>query len=101
MSGFFDRTKAAIDAKHDLLDEIATGLSGKKPTEEIYKHVEAIANQSNEPFDAESDPAQYYTQFKMLYANEILQTRAHYGDEKGLAEALSHGKKPWPKLRKN
>ena len=100
-TGFFDRTKAAIDAKRDLLTEVAIGLfKVNKSKEEVYRHIEAIASQTDETLDSQSTPAQYYNYFKMLYANEILQTRRIYGEDKGLAEALSPSKKPWPKLQK-
>jgi hypothetical protein len=100
-SNFFAHTKAAIDAKRDLLNEIALGLSNSAmTTDSLYAHIQATAAQTSEPIDSESTPTHYYNYFKTFYASDILQTKKLHGQDKALAMAAQSMKKPWAILRK-
>jgi len=100
-SNFFAHTKAAIDAKRDLLNEIALGLSNSAmTTDSLYAHIQATAAQTSESIDSESTPTQYYNYFKTFYASDILQTKKLHGQDKALAMAAQSMKKPWAILRK-
>jgi hypothetical protein len=100
-SNFFNQTKAVIDAKRDLLNEIATGLSNLAMTREsLYEHLQEIANHPTDFIDSGSTPADYYNYFKKRYASDILQTKKLHGEDKALAVAVQPRNKPWAKLNK-
>jgi hypothetical protein len=100
-SNFFSQTKAVIDAKRDLLNEIANGLSNPAMTKDsLYGHVKETAALQIESIDSGSTPTDYYNHFKKLYAIEILQEKKLHGEDKALAMALNPMKKPWAKLNK-
>lgn len=100
-SNFFSQTKAAIDAKQNLLEQIADDVSSKKRTHgEIYKVLEEAAGQAPQYLDAESTTSDYYNYFKGMYANEILRMKTIYGDDKALEFAVFPLRRGWPKLNK-
>jgi len=101
ISNFFAQTKAVIDAKRDLLNEIAVGLSNPAMTRDsLYGHIQETATQSSEPIDSGSTPTDYYNYFKKFYAGDILQTKKLHGQDKALAMAIQSMNKPWARLRK-
>lgn len=100
-TGFFAQTKAGIDAKYDLLNEIASGLTNPSQTkDDVFRQIEATANQPDIRLDSNSTPTDFYNFNKKLYANELLQLRNAYGDDNALTYALHSIKKPWRKLQK-
>lgn len=101
-SGFFAHVKAQIDAKRDLLNEVAIGLSNlHRSKEEVFSHVEKTAAQPDVRLDSNSTPTDFYNFYKRFYAREILEDRNAFGDDKALAVTLQPLKKAWPKLRKD
>lgn len=100
-SNFFAQTKAAIDARHDLLSEIAISLPNSAiTTDSLYRRIQVTAAQTSEPVDSESTPTDYYNYFKKFYASDLLQTTKLHGQEKTLAMAVQSINKPWARLRK-
>jgi len=100
-SNFFAQTKAVIDARRDLLNEIAIGLSNPAmTTDSLYGHIEETATQQSEPIDSDSTPTDYYNYFKKFYASDILQTKKLHGQDKALAMAVHPINKRWARLRK-
>ncbi|HEX8174115.1 MAG TPA: hypothetical protein VF543_03230 [Pyrinomonadaceae bacterium] len=100
-TGFFAQTKAAIDAKRDLLNEIASGLTNPGQTkDDVFKKIEATADQPNISLDSSATPTDFYNFNKKLYATEILQMRKAVGNDAALTYALRSIKKPWRKLQK-
>lgn len=100
-AGFFAQTKAMIDARSDLLNEIASELSKPgKSRDDVFTQVEAIANQAETELKSSSTPDDYYNHFKKAYASELLRVKNSQGVEQGLATALRPMRKPWPMLRK-
>jgi hypothetical protein len=100
-SNFFAQTKAVIDARRDLLTEIAIGLSNSDMNREtLYGQIQETANQPAEPIDSGSTPTDYYNYFKKFYASEILKTKMLHGQDKALAMAVHPMNKPWARLQK-
>jgi len=100
-SNFFAQTKAAIDARRDLLSEIAISLPNSAiTTDSLYRRIQVTAAQTSEPVDSESTPTDYYNYFKKFYASDLLQTTKLHGQEKTLAMAVQSINKPWARLSK-
>lgn len=100
-TGFFEQIKAQIDAKRDLLNELATeSTNPRKSRDEVFRRMEGIANQQTADLDSKATPADYYNYFKRFYANEVLSARKVLGDEKGLEIVLRPMKKQWRLLAK-
>lgn len=100
-SNFFAQTKAMIDARRDLLDEIAAGLSTSgTTTDSLYERLKETAAQSSVEIDSASTPADYYHYFKKFYANDILKTKEIHGQNKALEIAIRPRNKSWATLGK-
>lgn len=100
-TGFFAQTKAMIDAKSDLLNEINLELSRPSASrEEVFSKVAAAASQPEINLNSSSTPIDYYNFYKKSYADEILRAKQVSGEDKALALALRPLRKPWPKLHK-
>lgn len=90
--GFFAQAKAMTDARKDLLNEIALGLS-EKTKDEVFGRLEGTANQPDVGLDSQSTSTDYYNYYKKVYADEVLQLRRAHGDDEGLRAALKPTKK--------
>lgn len=101
-AGFFETTQAMIDARSDLLSDIASGLSkpGSRSRDEAFVQVEAIARQAETELKSSSTPDDYYNHFKRAYASELLRVKDSQGIDQGLVAALRPMRKPWPMLRR-
>ncbi|HVF55788.1 MAG TPA: hypothetical protein VM934_06535 [Pyrinomonadaceae bacterium] len=101
-TGFFDMVKAEVVAKRDLLSDIALGLSQlHKSKDEVFRHVQKIANQPDVDIGSGSTPTEFYHFYQKSYADQILRVRAALGDDdKTLTITLRPLKKEWRKLRK-
>jgi hypothetical protein len=100
-TGFFAQTKAMIDAKSDLLNEMNLQLGKTNASrEEVFSQVEATAKLPDINLNSKSTPTDYYNYYKKSYADEMLRVRQTLGDDKALTSALHPLRKPWPKLRK-
>jgi hypothetical protein len=99
-TGFFDKTKAEIGAKYDLLNEIARGLSRGKSKDDMFNELADMSNQPTVRLNSKSSAADYYNFHKKHLAEEISRSRSAVGDDKALARALSSLKKPWRTLKK-
>jgi hypothetical protein len=99
-TGFFDKTKAEIDAQYDLLSEIARRLSSGKSGGDILNELADASQRPGVRINSKSSAADYYDFHKKRLANELSRSRSVVGDEKALAMALSSIKRPWRNLRK-
>jgi hypothetical protein len=100
-TGFFAMVKAEVDARRDLLNDMALGLSQLgRSKEEVFRYVETVANQPDVEISSGATPAEFYNFYKKFYAAQTLRTRGPLGDEKALAVALHPLKKTWPRLEK-
>src|SRR5258708_10835781 len=85
-SNFFNQTKAVIDARRDLLNEIAVGLSNSAMTRDsLYRHVQETADHPTDFIDSGSTPTDYSNHFKKLYPSNILQTKKLHSKDRALA----------------
>jgi hypothetical protein len=99
-TGFFDKTKAEIGARYDLLSEIVHGSSKGKSKDDIFNDLANTANQPEVRLDSKSSASDYYNFHKRRLAAEISRARNIVGDEKALARALTPMKNQWRVLRK-
>ncbi len=100
-TGFFSVVKAEVDARRDLLNDIALGLTRLgKSKEEVFRHVEKVAGGPDVAVGSDSTPTDFYNFYKKRYAAQVLRMSQAFGDEKGLAAALQPLRKPWVQLRK-
>lgn len=101
MSGFFAQIKAQVKAKHDLLKEVkAESDSPEKSRDDVFRHIEAIANQEAPSINSNSNADDHYNYYRKFYARQILSNRQTVGDEKALKRSLGETKKAWRELRK-
>ena len=83
--GFFRSLKAEIEARRDLIEEMAQGLNGDA---EAMRHVESLANGRREIRRASADQHSYYDEIKETQASLMLARRSKIGD-KALLDAIS------------
>lgn len=100
-TGFFNMVRAEVDARRDLLNDVALGLSQlHKSKDEVFRYVETVANQPEVDIVSNATPTQFYNFYKKRYATELLRLRRSVGDDKALAVSLNPLKKVWLKLEK-
>ncbi|MCA1565230.1 MAG: hypothetical protein LC803_06280 [Acidobacteria bacterium] len=101
---YFERTKAEINAKFDMLQDIKNRLkSGDKPSD-VMKHLEDVSSalRAPESLIGPDEPVDVYNFFRKMYHNEVLQRRAIVGsDELLLNRVLLSTLDAWPILRKS
>lgn len=80
-TGFFSMMKAHVDARRDLLNDVALGLSQlHKSKEEVFRYVETVANQPDiEIISSKTTPTEFYNYYKKYYAAEMLRLRRSWG----------------------
>jgi hypothetical protein len=94
--------KAQVDAKLDLRRAISEKLNKGKSKAEIFNDIEAQARVDIPVKRGPelSNPADIYKFFSRLHANQFLQYRKMYGDDKAIDKALGPKGKPEPDVRK-
>lgn len=101
---YFERTKAEINAKLDMLQDIKNRLkNGDKPGD-VMKHLEEVSLVLTAPesLTGSDKPVDVYNFFRKMYHREILQRRAIAGnDELLLNRVLLSTLDTWPILRKS
>ena len=100
-SNFFAQTQAAVNARRDLLNEIASSMSNSSlTTDSLHERIQATASFPIEALDSESTATDYYNYFKKFYAGDILQIEKLQGRESALKMAVKSRNKPWATMRK-
>ena len=97
---FFTQVKAEIDAKRDLLNEIAFARNHNRNQKDIFSDVEAWANNPGNNITPNATSTDYYNYYKSVYADEVLHMRKAMGEDKAIALALQPLRKQWCKLEK-
>jgi hypothetical protein len=97
---YFARIKANIDAKRDLLQEIAFAMEHKRTYDEIFGDMEELANSPKNIERADASPGEYYEYYKKIYADEVVRMRRAMGNEKAIAMSLQPLRRQWPVLKK-
>lgn len=96
---FFQQLQAALNAKVDLLREIALASQQGK----VDQALESITAKSLEPdvvFASEFSADDYYRSFRKIYATEIANMSSAYGKEKLVPYLVGSYNRARPKLRK-
>lgn len=100
-TGFFDEMEAQVNAKRDLLTEVAgRAADSTEPKEQIFQYLESVADQSVNSLNPKSTPEDHYRYYRKFYAQRILRSRQRMGEEETITEALSSRSKPWKALIK-
>lgn len=98
-SGFFDQINAQVQAKRDLLNELAVA-SANNSKDKVYAYIETVANQPAASIGPKSTSADHYSYYRKFYAKQIISSCRVLGNERGIAMALDPSKKPWRVLAK-
>lgn len=101
---YFERTKAEISAKHDMLEDIKNRLAKGEQPADVMKHLEDLHSTLNAPkfLTGPDEPADVYNFFMKISLEEVLQRRARVGnDELLLKRVLFSTLDAWPLLRKS
>lgn len=99
-TNFFAHVQAEIDAKRDLLDEIAFAVKRNRSSKEIFSDIEELAGSPNVFIGPESTTTDYYNYYKRIYADEILHMRNAMDSQRAIAMSLQALRKQWPRLKK-
>ena len=101
---YFERTKAEISAKYDMLQDIKNRLEKGEQPGNVMKHLEDVSSTLNAPefLTGPDEPTDVYNFFKKMYLNEVLQRRAIAGNDGLLLKRiLPTTFDRWPVLRKS
>lgn len=98
---FFEKMRAQVDAKLDLVTGISEKVKLGKPHHEIIKDVEGVAALPavSTPSEARSAEEQYKF-WKKLFATQFLSSGRAQGNDRAVAAALRTARKPRKHLRK-
>ncbi|HKQ08003.1 MAG TPA: hypothetical protein VJ464_22950 [Blastocatellia bacterium] len=99
-TNYFAKIQANIDAKRDLLEEIAFALKHNDSEDEIFDYIKEVARQVNTASESGFTPTDYYSYQKRIYAEEMLRMRDAMGGHRAITVSLQALRKPWPKLKK-
>lgn len=97
-SHYFERIKAEVDAKRDLLTKIAD--ADKKPdgVDHVFETLQTGGDEDSLPTYVEATPEAQYQYYSKAYAREILNMKDAYGKEKAAAYFRALHNLPKPKL---
>lgn len=100
-TGFFNMTKAFVEAKRNLTDSIITGSDkGKNAAQQKWQKITEIgeANLKSPPEGANSE--EYYNYYSNIFAQEFLRVKKVQGEDKLLAQLKRWRGKTLPEIRK-
>jgi hypothetical protein len=97
---FFEKVQANVNAKRDLLEEIAFDMQRHRNIEEIFSEVEQLANSPDDLKNPVVTPTEHYNYYKKIYAKEILQMRKALTDKPAILTALEPLRRSWKTLKK-
>jgi hypothetical protein len=101
---YFERTKAEISAKYDMLQDIKNRLAKGEQPGDVMKHLEDLHSTLNGPqfLTVPDEPADVYNFFMKMSLEEVLQRRTRAGnDELLLKRVLFSTFDTWPLLRRS
>ena len=91
-TAFIDQMRALVDAKTDLLRDIAEAHK-RGNVDQAFSSIRAISQEPNVDFGSTFSADAYYRHFKKVYATEIANQRDAYGEKKLLPHLVkSHGR---------
>jgi hypothetical protein len=96
---FFQQLQATINAKVDLLQELAKGVEEHK-TDQALASIEAASQEPEVTFSREFSADEYYRFYRKLYAGEIIGMTRTFGKIRALPHFLNWHHADRPILRK-
>ena len=96
----FDKIKATLDARRDLLSEFERNTQPGKSIEVGFSRLQEIANGPNVKLDSKATPTDFYNFHQKAYAAELLLMRQALGDSQSASRALGLLHRPWVELKK-
>ncbi len=97
-SHYFERVKAEVDAKSDLLAKIADADKKPNGADHIFETLQTGGDQDQFPTYVEATPEAQYEYYSKAYAREILAMKSAYGKDKVVAHVRSLHNLTKPKL---
>ena len=95
-SGYFERIKAEIDAKRDMLELIENACNKPADLDRVFETIQAKSNIESLPPSLDSSAEALYEYHAQLFAREIVGLKDSYGQERTTdhLRALYHMRKP-------
>ncbi|MGA9770232.1 MAG: hypothetical protein WBV94_14420 [Blastocatellia bacterium] len=95
---FFVTVEASVNAKRDLMQEIAFAVEHKRSMDAIFNYINEVASS---PFPVQKmNKGDLYNLFKKSYAEEMLRMKAAMSSQKAVEMALQQSRKAGLELRK-
>lgn len=98
-TGFFSAIEARIDAKRELLQEIAFAVQRKRSLDEIFIYIEEIAG--SPPPNRRLNQSDLYNFYKKMEAEDVLRMKTATNGQRAVEMLLQQYRKAWPKLKKS
>jgi len=98
-TGYFEQIQAMLNARVDLLREIAVA-SKKGNLDEVLDSITATSREPQVVFSERFVADEYYRFFRKIYATEITAQHYAYGKERVVPFLLQHYERARPSLRK-
>jgi len=95
---FFVMVEARVNARRDLMQEIAFAVERKRSMDAIFDYINEVASS---PLPVQKmNQGDLYNLFKRSDAEEMLRMKAALSSQKAVGMALQQSRKAWSKLRK-
>jgi len=98
-SGYFEQMQAMVNAKLDLLRQVATAKENGKE-DQAFEAVTAKSLEPDSTITSESSPEEYYRYYMKLFAREIHGMKSFYGKQRLVPYLLKLHKRTHPVLKK-
>lgn len=98
-TGFIDQMQAMLQAKSDLLDEVARA-NDRGDVDHAFDSISAYSSEPDVVFSSTFSADEWYRYFRKVYASEMNNKRKAYGKDKLLPELLKSQRNAMKKLRK-
>ena len=99
-SGYFEQIKAQVDARMDLLEEVASALAQQADIDKVLDSIASRTYVSIRPAYLESKPEDLYSFYAGLFAREIASLRSTYGSQRAAAYLADQQARQRPTLKK-
>lgn len=97
-TGFFASVETCVNAKRDLLEEIAFAVRHNRSMDEIFSYVEELAGAALP--DGKLNQGDLYNIYKRMDAEEMLRMRTAMSSQRAVELSLRQYHQAWPKLKK-
>ncbi|MEN3334624.1 MAG: hypothetical protein V7641_3989 [Blastocatellia bacterium] len=97
-TGFFASVETCVNAKRDLLEEIAFAVQHNRSMDEIFNYVEELASTALPV--GKLNQGNLYNIYKRMDAEEMLRMRTAMSSQKAVEMSLRQYRQAWPTLKK-